>query len=168
MNEKPGWGYAGDNPVVNVNWYGATDYAKWLSEKAGHIYRLPGEVEWEFAARGGNKSQGYIYAGSDDLDEVAWYSNNSESRPRPVAGLKPNELGLYDMSGNVRMSGVRIGIHRGVFLGFFAGVAGTDFADDCRSTDSQSLTIRGVTAATSLAFVWCSPPSQLAVHPAFL
>ena len=101
MARKPGWGYAGDNPVVNARWFDAPNYAEWLSDKAGKAYRLPSEVEWEFAARGGNKSQGYIYAGSDNLDEVAWYRGNSESRTHPVASLKANELGLYDMSGNV-------------------------------------------------------------------
>lgn len=64
-------------------------------------YRLPTEVEWEFAARGGNKSRGYKYSGSNDIDEVAWYSNNSGSKTHDVASKKPNELGIYDMSGNV-------------------------------------------------------------------
>ena len=64
-------------------------------------YRLPTEAEWEYAARGGNASKGYLYAGSDNVDEVAWYSSNSGWRTHPVGGKAPNELGLYDMSGNV-------------------------------------------------------------------
>jgi formylglycine-generating enzyme required for sulfatase activity len=62
---------------------------------------LPTEAEWEFAARGGNKSGGYRYSGSNSLDEVAWYGDNSEFRTQAVGGKKPNELGLHDMSGNV-------------------------------------------------------------------
>jgi formylglycine-generating enzyme len=64
-------------------------------------YRLPTEAEWEFACRGGNKSRGYAYSGSDNADEVAWYLVNSDFSPHPVGQKRPNELGLYDMSGNV-------------------------------------------------------------------
>ncbi|WP_430541006.1 formylglycine-generating enzyme family protein [Roseofilum acuticapitatum] len=63
--------------------------------------RLPSEAEWEFAARGGNRSKGYEYAGSNNLDEVAWYSGNSGSETHDVGGKKANELGICDMSGNV-------------------------------------------------------------------
>ena len=73
-----------------------------LNDLTGKSFRLPTEAEWEFAARGGNQSKGYIYAGSDDPNEVAWWSDhNSSEHTRPVATLAPNELGLYDMSGNV-------------------------------------------------------------------
>jgi formylglycine-generating enzyme required for sulfatase activity len=64
-------------------------------------YRLPTEAEWEFAAKGGRKSKGFVFSGSDSLDEVAWYADNSDSRTHPVGTKKSNELGLYDMSGNV-------------------------------------------------------------------
>lgn len=64
-------------------------------------YRLPTEAEWEYAARGGNKSKGYTFAGSNKIDEVAWYDKNSDKKAQPVKGMKPNELGIYDMSGNV-------------------------------------------------------------------
>jgi len=64
-------------------------------------YRLPTEAEWEYAARGGNKSKGYKYSGSDNADDVAWYASNSKSMTQQVGKKAPNELGLYDMSGNV-------------------------------------------------------------------
>ena len=88
-------------PVVKVTWYGATEYAKWLSQKTGKGYRLPTEAEWEYAARGGNRSKGYQYAGSNDLKEVGWYEKNSGSQTHPVGQKKANELRVYDMSGNV-------------------------------------------------------------------
>ena len=67
----------------------------------GKKFRLPTEAEWEYAARGGNKSKGYKYAGSNTIGDVAWYSSNSSSKTHPVKQKAANELGLYDMSGNV-------------------------------------------------------------------
>ncbi|MEM9885319.1 MAG: SUMF1/EgtB/PvdO family nonheme iron enzyme [Bacteroidota bacterium] len=93
-------GYEG-HPVVYVSWYGANEYAKWLSQKTVEKYRLPTEAEWEYAARGGQKSQGFLYAGSKYVGEVAWHYINSEGSTHKVGTKKANELGLYDMSGNV-------------------------------------------------------------------
>lgn len=86
---------------MNISWFGAFEYCAWLSKKTGKPYRLPTEAEWEYAARGSEKSKGYLYAGSDDLDKVGWYESNSGSKTHPVGQKQPNELGLYDMSGNV-------------------------------------------------------------------
>ncbi len=88
-------------PIIGVNWQNCIAYCEWLTQQTGKKYRLPSEAEWEYAARGGQLSCGYIYAGSDNLDEVAWYSSNSDGKPHPVGLKKPNELGLYDLSGNV-------------------------------------------------------------------
>ena len=113
-----GWG-RGSRPAIYVSWYDAVKYCNWLSEQEGlskvynisgtsvtwnqsaNGYRLPTEAEWEYAARGGAQSNGYKYSGSNNLDEVGWYWDNSGSKTHPVKGKKANELGLYDMSGNV-------------------------------------------------------------------
>ncbi|MBK8193844.1 MAG: SUMF1/EgtB/PvdO family nonheme iron enzyme [Lewinellaceae bacterium] len=94
------------HPVTNVSWLAAQEYIKWLNAKTGRKYRLPTEAEWEYAARGGQKgtqtpSGMTKYAGSNNLDEVAWYYNNAGSTTHPVGQKKANELGLFDMSGNV-------------------------------------------------------------------
>ncbi len=91
-----------ENPVTNVSWDDCQKFIKKLNSITGKQYRLPTEAEWEYAARGGKLSKGYKYAGSDNLDEVAWHSENSNRKIHPVAEKNPNELGLYDMSGNVR------------------------------------------------------------------
>ncbi|MCB0530730.1 MAG: formylglycine-generating enzyme family protein [Lewinellaceae bacterium] len=88
-------------PVENVSWNDAQDFLKKLNAKTGRKYRLPTEAEWEYAARGGNKSKGYKYAGSNSLDEVGWHRGNAGGKTNPAGQKKANELGLYDMSGNV-------------------------------------------------------------------
>jgi formylglycine-generating enzyme required for sulfatase activity len=102
--DKPddrGWG-RGDRPVMNVSWHDVTAFCEWMTRTTGKTYRLPTEAEWEYAARGGNKSKGYKYSGGNDLDAVGWDENNSGWKTHPVAEKQSNELGLYDMSGNVR------------------------------------------------------------------
>ena len=89
-----------ENPVELVDWNDCQAFITQLNQLTGRQFRLPTEAEWEYAARGGNKSQGYKYAGSNNVDEVAWYSDNCNST-QPVGTKKANELGIYDMSGNV-------------------------------------------------------------------
>lgn len=88
-------------PVDRVSWNDCQVFIQKLNALTGKKFRLPTEEEWEFAARGGKKSNNYKYAGSNKLDDVAWYRNNSSSTTHPVKQKLPNELGLYDMSGNV-------------------------------------------------------------------
>src|SRR5574344_1161114 len=119
MGDNPSH-FEGDNhPVEQVSWYDAVAYCNKRSEQEGLMpcysgsgdnitcdfsangYRLPTSAEWEYAAKGGKDVQSYIYAGSDSIDEVAWYDGNSGDTTHEVATKKPNTLGIYDMSGNV-------------------------------------------------------------------
>ncbi|OHD79782.1 MAG: hypothetical protein A3J97_05225 [Spirochaetes bacterium RIFOXYC1_FULL_54_7] len=113
-----GWGRS-TRPVINVTWYDAVAFCNWLSAEEGltaaytgsgtswtldrtrNGYRLPTEAEWQFAARGGNSTNNYSYAGSNTIGGVAWYDANSGSKTQPVGTKAGNELGLFDMSGNV-------------------------------------------------------------------
>ena len=89
----------GDQPMVEVSWHTAKAFADWLSQKTGKKFRLPTEAEWEYAARSGGKEQ--EYAGGDDVDSLAWYKDNSEGQTHNAGTKSPNDLGIYDMSGNV-------------------------------------------------------------------
>lgn len=101
MGDNPSF-FKGDNlPVEQVSWNECQEFIRKLNQATGKNFRLPTEAEWEYAARGGNKSNGYKYAGSDRIDNVAWYRGNSGYQTHPVRTKQPNELGLYDMSGNV-------------------------------------------------------------------
>ena len=94
--------WKGDNlPVENVSWNDCQTFLRKLNAMTGQNFRLPTEAEWEFSARGGNLSRGYQYSGSKKIDDVAWYRNNSGSKTHNVGTKAPNELGIYDMSGNV-------------------------------------------------------------------
>ncbi|MGG8497440.1 formylglycine-generating enzyme family protein [Tenacibaculum sp. TC6] len=102
MGNNPS-GIKGDSLPVN-NFYADQDtptFIKKLNKLTGKDYRLPTEAEWEFASRGGNHTKGYLYSGSNNLDSVGWYLNNAQKTLHPVGQKKPNELGIYDMSGNV-------------------------------------------------------------------
>ena len=118
------WESHGNRPVILINWYEAIKYANWISTQKGFnnslvyeidtieniilkanlenkSYRLPTEAEWEYAASGGMESKNFKYAGSNNLNEVGWFSNNSNNQEQPVGKKLPNELGISDMSGNV-------------------------------------------------------------------
>lgn len=88
-------------PVERVSWNDCQTFITKLNALTGRNFRLPTEAEWEFAARGGNASEGYTYSGSNNVGDVAWYYDNSSSKTLDVANKAPNELGIYDMSGNV-------------------------------------------------------------------
>ena len=95
------WVWKDKHPIVNISWYDAMGYCSWLSEATGEEYTLPTEAQWEYAASGGSKSTKTTYAGSNNINEVAWFDETTdEISTKPVGKLKPNELGLYDMSGN--------------------------------------------------------------------
>lgn len=94
--------FKGDSlPVESVSWEDCQVFIEKLNKATGVNFRLPTEAEWEYAARGGKNSKGYIYSGNDTLPSVAWFYSNSKSKMHPVASKQPNELGIYDMSGNV-------------------------------------------------------------------
>lgn len=101
MSDNPSVNIGDNRPVDNVSWNDCQRFISRLNELTGKNYRLPTEAEWEFAARGGNHAQNCIYSGSDYAESVAWHSGNSGNATHDVGQLQPNELGLYDMSGNV-------------------------------------------------------------------
>lgn len=110
MGVNPSFCVGATLPVEQVSWYDAVEFCKKLSQLTGKNYLLPTEAQWEFAAIGGNGSKGYLYCGSDHIGDVAWFGQahgntyddgNSGEHPHPVGTKAPNELGIYDMSGNV-------------------------------------------------------------------
>ena len=109
MGSKPsyngGWtnkyGVGKNYPAYRVSWDDCQTFIRKLNSLTGANFRLPTEAEWEYAARGGNRSRGYKYSGSNNINDVAWYKDNSGSNTHAVGTKSPNELGIYDMSGNV-------------------------------------------------------------------
>lgn len=119
LSSNPSFFKGDDLPVECITWYDAIDFCNKRSSDEGlrecyeivngyitcnfevNGYRLPTEAEWDYAAKGGENRKNYIYSGSNIIDEVAWYANNSNRRTHPKGQKKPNELGLFDMTGNV-------------------------------------------------------------------
>ena len=139
--------FDGDNmPVENVSWDDCQEFISKLNAATGKHFRLPTEAEWEFAARGGNNSKHYQYSGSNKIGDVGWYCNNSEGETHDVATKEPNELGVYDMSGNVwewcnDLFGGYISVSQTNPTGHLSGTyrvrrggSWNDFAGRCRSS----------------------------------
>jgi len=101
MGDNPSLWKGDQLPVEKVSWNDCQLFIIRLNSLIDSHFRLPSEAEWEYAARGGHKGKGTIYSGSDDPNEVAWYKNNSNMITHDVGGKQPNELGVYDMTGNV-------------------------------------------------------------------
>ncbi|MBQ0007558.1 MAG: SUMF1/EgtB/PvdO family nonheme iron enzyme, partial [bacterium] len=101
MGSNPSY-FKGDNlPVEYVSWEDCQEFIRKLNQKTGRRFALPTEAQWEFAARGGNRNQGDKYSGSNNIGSVAWFEDNSSNQTHPVGSKQANQLGLYDMSGNV-------------------------------------------------------------------
>lgn len=101
MGSNPSYFKGSDLPVEQVDWYDCQTFLTKLNQLTGKTFRLPTEAEWEYAARGGNESTGYKYSGSNTIGNVAWYYDNGGSKTHAVGTKQANELGIYDMSGNV-------------------------------------------------------------------
>ena len=97
----PEWGLGDNYPAYFISYDDVLSFISKLNSLTGRTFRMPTEAEWEYAARGGNKSKGYLYSGGNTMDNVGWYEDNSDITNHPVAQKSANELGLYDMSGNV-------------------------------------------------------------------
>ncbi len=94
--------FKGDKlPMESVSWYEAQEFIQKLNKITGENFRLPTEAEWEYAAKGGNKSRGFKFSGANMIEAIGWYTANSGKKTHPVGKKAPNELGIYDMSGNV-------------------------------------------------------------------
>jgi formylglycine-generating enzyme required for sulfatase activity len=162
MPSPPPWGWQDNYPIIKVTWEDANAYAAWAGK------RLPTEAEWEYAARGGNRREMYMYSGSDEIDKVAWYASNSGGKTHPVGKKSPNALGIYDMTGNAaewcaewyggnyyRMSpsqdppGPPVGIDRVIRGGSFLGDQ-----DDCRVTKRSSALPNRVSRRNGFRCVW--------------
>ena len=103
MGSNPSYFKGAKRPVETVSWNDCQEFIRKLNAKTGKQFRLPTEAEWEYAARGGNKSQHYKYSGGNTIGDVAWYTDNNYSGTHPVATKLANELGFYDMTGNQRL-----------------------------------------------------------------
>ncbi len=101
MPDAPDWGWKDKHPMVYVNYNDALLYCDWLGKKFGGVWRLPTEAEWEYAAKAGTLNSTFLYCGSNEIYKVGWYAENSLGKTQHVGLKAPNELGIYDMSGNI-------------------------------------------------------------------
>ena len=101
MGSNPSFTSGNNRPVEQVSWNDCQTFISKLNSLTGKIFRLPDDDEWKYAAKGGNKTHNYKYSGSNNIGEVAWYNDNSDGRSHNVMTKAPNELGIYDMTGNV-------------------------------------------------------------------
>lgn len=134
MPKQPVYADSDDYAVSNISVYDALAYINWLSEKKGKTYRLPNYEEWFFAFSGGISGKDYDFSGAKNLDDVAWYRDNSKGQIHPVAAKQENELGLFDMSGNV----AEVCVLSGSDMGFKFVISGGHFGSsdlDCRGID---------------------------------
>lgn len=102
MNSNPSRQIGSKLPIHNISWNDCQEFIRRLNSLTGRNFRLPTEAEWEFAARGGQQTHNYKYAGNDDAERVAWHTNNCNGEIHSVGEKTPNELGIYDMSGNLK------------------------------------------------------------------
>ena len=147
MGNNPSY-FKGDNlPVEQVSWNDCHEFISKLNSITGKKFRLPTEAEWEYAARGGNKSRSYQYCGSNNISDVAWYGNNSENKTHAVGSKQANELGIYDMTGNVwewcqdwngKYSGLSQTDPAGAARGDFRVIRGGGWYNDARDCRSSS------------------------------
>ena len=150
MPPAPEWGWKDDYPIENICWDDAVAYCEWLTDKSDTIYQLPTEAQWEYAAKGGIKSKGNKYSGAQCIDKAGWYGAN-EKTTHPVCQKIVNEIGLYDMSGNVwEWCSDWFGIYennsvtnpKGPESGTYRVLRGggwTDAASNCRVTYRESM-----------------------------
>lgn len=101
MGNNPSYHKGANKPVENVTWNECQIFISRLNSITDMEFHLPTEAQWEYAAIGGNRSRGYVYSGSNNINDVAWFKDNSQGTTHPVGYLRPNELGIHDMNGNV-------------------------------------------------------------------
>ncbi|MEL6557569.1 MAG: SUMF1/EgtB/PvdO family nonheme iron enzyme [Bacteroidota bacterium] len=127
-----------NHPIHKITISDALRYCRWLSSKVGKDVRLPLESEWEYAARGGKLSKGYKFAGSNNLKEIAWFEGNYDYNVQPVGSKRPNELGIYDLSGNVReFCNIDYDFGRGINVDGFIHRGGSIWSpeEECRNSN---------------------------------
>ena len=144
-------------PVENVNYYEAIGFIRSLNDLTGLEFDLPTEAEWEYAAGGGRLHKGYRYSGSDNPEDVAWYVNNANGRTKPVGKKRPNELGIYDMSGNV-WEWCKDYYDSTYYRTMY------DFTNPQGAKLSSHRTIRG--SSVQLPYIWCRSTNRDGQDPA--